>query len=326
MPDEDKQVIEDEQVDGSKDEVQESTEDITDPDPNPLESYEKVEKPEEDEPAKEDEPKEPEATEKPTETFDPEILDLSAGLGVSEQQAKSFDSVRDLERHLYLKAQEGSKAPAAKEKTEEKSKQEPIQLANVADLDEEVVKSVNGALSLIEERYGSKVEQLEQVIQQVGGALQKNQAALFISRFDDAVDKLGKGYEAELGSGAMADLEPGSKEHSNRSKVIEEMDVLVAGYSLRGKPIPRDAVLFDRAVSGLFGEKNKEAARKELNDAMKARSKQTLQRPTSRSQKQTGTVRSRAIDAVAEKLASIPGLGTAEEESALAGMFDASNN
>lgn len=224
-------------------------------------------------------------------TVDDALVAIATDYGMTEKEARSFDSARDLEKHLLIISEREEKSTEktdGKEKKEAEPEKFKIELGE-GEFDEDMVKSVNEALAKVVDRYEGNAEKLQQEVDVLKGTLQKNQAALFITNFDKHIDSHSKAYEKELGSGPTSELEEGSPELKNRVAVIEEMDTLVAGYTLRNRTIPSDEELVRRAQNNLFGDRAAKTARKELSDKLSKRSRSSVARPNSPTKKKAPT-------------------------------------
>jgi len=185
-------------------------------------------------------------------------------LGVSEEQARAYSSVSDLERALVAIADKARAKEAAEpligvpvpEKAEVEQKIVDVLIEAGDDLDEEAAKKINAALKQVSERGDAKVAELEKALENVNSILQQNQAVQFAMQFDNMLTKHGERYTRYIGKGSTMELE--EKFRVNRNKIVEEMGIIVQSHALRHKPIPSDDILVQKALREVFGEKEKD--------------------------------------------------------------------
>lgn len=122
-----------------------------------------------------------------------------------------------------------------------------------------------------------------------------------VDRVPDAIDDLAirSGHEAIFGRERWID--PGSREQGNRDRLRVAVDVLRAGYATKGKAVPPDAELVERAVRMEFAD--------ELQSSRAApvvrRQSQMLSRPASRQERELPHGKERAYAGVKEKMREI---------------------
>ena len=130
------------------------------------------------------------------------------------------------------------------------------------------------------------------------------QIAALASRFDrmpDGIDDLlgRSGRSTLFGAGSAA--ESGSQQAANRAAVRAEVEVLRAGYVARGRAVPDEATLVNRAIALAFPE----AVGTQPVDAVARRQSQFTARPTSRAPAPMPNGVDKAVASVAAKLKEI---------------------
>lgn len=125
-------------------------------------------------------------------------------------------------------------------------------------------------------------ESLEKVSQGLYAKLQKLEAQLQASSQDDLFQKVDDKFSDLLGQGPTTLLNNGAQV-SNRNQVIEQMDLLKAGYRNLGKDVPSPQELLNQAVKTTFTDQIEELAEKKINSKMAKRQNQKSTRPTKRS-------------------------------------------
>lgn len=248
---------------------------------------------------------EADAAETKTETdpFDREILELAEDYGLNEKEARAYPSVAELEQRLVeLDARRGQE-PVKKVEPEvqpepELKELEKIIISATDDLDEGTVKQINEAFGKLTQRYDDKNKSLEQAVVGLQSTLQAQQVANFVSGFDSALERLGKGYEHEIGSGSTSGVS--TKQRGVRDRVVDEMQFIVAHRQKNNLPIPGDDQLITRALREVLGES------KQDNGKVESRQRQFLRRGSSRSSAQPSK-RMRARVELREKLDALGG-------------------
>jgi hypothetical protein len=94
------------------------------------------------------------------------------------------------------------------------------------------------------------------------------------------IDSLGDEFKELLGEGPGSKLDANSVQFKNREKIIEEMSDFVAARQSRGKPVPGQAEVFDRAVKVVFSDKANALAAKRTRSSVKKRSSQIIENST----------------------------------------------
>jgi uncharacterized protein with von Willebrand factor type A (vWA) domain len=91
---------------------------------------------------------------------------------------------------------------------------------------------------------------------------------------------IAKQYPEILGDGPTKNLVPHSDFVRNRTRLLDEVSVLRAGYRAANKAIPEDKDLFAKAFQSVFGSKINEIERQRFSKKVKAREKQFISRAT----------------------------------------------
>ena len=119
----------------------------------------------------------------------------------------------------------------------------------------------------------SELQRVRDELSQVGGV------AFSASSEQGIVDMAGQ-YPEVLGNGPTSELEPSSDYARNRSRLLDEVSVLRAGYAAAKKPVPTDTELFTKAFRSVFGMRIQEIERDRFAKKVKKREKQFIARAT----------------------------------------------
>ena len=119
----------------------------------------------------------------------------------------------------------------------------------------------------------SELQRVRSELSQVGGVAFSEQSERGI------VDMAGK-YPEVLGQGSTSELDAGSDHARNRSRLLDEVSVLRAGYAAAKKPVPTDTELFTKAFRSVFGMRIQEIERDRFAKKVKKREKQFIARAT----------------------------------------------
>jgi len=106
---------------------------------------------------------------------------------------------------------------------------------------------------------------------------------------------------SELFGGVGDDLT--KTQERNRSKAIQELETLKAGYKARKRAIPSDRRLFKQAVRSVFGDFETKVVKKKFSESANKRSSQFINRVNSRDARRPKNGRSSAVDSVKKFLA-----------------------
>lgn len=194
--------------------------------------------------------------------FDAEILGLAGQMGVSIQDARSFGSVGKLEDYL---AKISGAGPAGE--------------FNIELNDEEVSPEIGAAFKKMNAHYTGRMAQMEASMSRMEQATVAERRRADAMWFDQAIEGLPDEYGDLFGKGGMATLGLKSQELANRHLLATEIDAMHNGHGGRA---PGRTVLMERALRSVFGDRVNGAARKQVEQQVKKRSKQTMSRPTHR--------------------------------------------
>jgi len=204
-----------------------------------------------------------------------DLVALAKAQGLSDDEIKSIGSdsalgtiIAALQRRAVEETAETAQeqqSDAAFQEHEESRKA----LAEIEQLDEndhfdpvaaKAIKALNGEL-----------KRVRQELSQVGGLAYSAQTE------QGVVDMAGQ-YPEVLGTGPTSELEPSSDQARNRSRLLDEVSVLRAGYAAAKKPVPTDAELFTKAFRSVFGMRIQEIERDRFAKKVKKREKQFIAR------------------------------------------------
>lgn len=116
-----------------------------------------------------------------------------------------------------------------------------------------------------------ELKRVRQELTQVGGLAYSAQSE------QGVLDMAGQ-YPEVLGKGPTNELDPSSDQARNRSRLLDEVSVLRAGYASAKKTVPTDAELFTKAFRSVFGMRIQEIERDRFAKKVKKRSKQFIAR------------------------------------------------
>tara|TARA_Y100000004_G_scaffold164609_2_gene194871 strand:+ start:5706 stop:6539 length:834 start_codon:yes stop_codon:yes gene_type:complete len=143
----------------------------------------------------------------------------------------------------------------------------------------------------------SEVAELRKQVESMRRALE--------NRVDDSNSEklfgiLPDGYD-DLFGGVGDDLT--KTQQRNRSKVLQELDTVKAGYKARKRAIPSDRRLFKQAVRSVFGEHETKVVKKKFSESAKKRKSQFINRVNARDTGRPKDGRASAVDSVKKFLA-----------------------
>ncbi len=196
------------------------------------------------------------------------VFESAKAYGIDDESLKEFQSdPQALKKALDLFEKQGVKPKA----TEENTAELPVGDTYKSTIDEkswddDIVEQFK-ALEKVSEGLYSKIQSLET---QLGAA---SQDQLFSKVDDKFADLLGQGPTALLDSGDQV---------ANRNKVVEQIDLLKAGYKKLGKDVPSPDKLLNQAVKTFFADQIEDLAEKKINSKMAKRQNQKTARPTKR--------------------------------------------
>lgn len=134
--------------------------------------------------------------------------------------------------------------------------------------------------------------------------IEELRSALDAKRDDSTSDKLFGLLDSDYDElfGSVGDDLTKTQER-NRSKVLQELDTLKAGYKARKRAIPSDRRLFKQAVRSVFGDFESKVVKKKFSESAKKRKSQFINRVNSRDARRPKDGRNSAIDSVKKFLA-----------------------
>lgn len=223
--------------------------------------------------------------------FTSELLARAGKLGITEDEAKELGTPASLARvcdaiESRAKSDDGGTVETH-HKPRTPAKPERLQLK----LDPDVIGAETAEIvKQIDEHYAAQVEALNAEL----AAMREQQTASVEAsrkeRINGYFDSLGKDFDHIVGA-----------EHPrNRSKVLDKMDVLRAGYEATGRKAPQEKELFQEAFQSEFGDRQAAVARKKINEQLKKRQSQITARPDQRTAQMTPE--QRAVAAVAQAM------------------------
>lgn len=148
------------------------------------------------------------------------------------------------------------------------------------DLDDSYDDKLVATLKSMDSHYQQQLAYMQQVLNQT---LQSQQQFATVQEdpttrwFDAQLSGLSEEYQSVFGKGTINDIREGSAEDRNRSELFQTYDALK-----RANPTARDEELFQRALRASFGHVRDAASKKQLQQAAKARSAQSIGRPSGR--------------------------------------------
>lgn len=144
-------------------------------------------------------------------------------------------------------------------------------------MDPMLVKNLRG----MEQHFKTKVSSLEQQLSQAMGFVQQQQ----LQQQEQQLDQLFASTQLEqvLGKGKSRELSSVSPELANRVRVIEQMNVIEAGYRAYGLEAPPIDYVFQQAVQSVFGNQIQNQTRAQIAQQAQRRQQQFSTPPTSRS-------------------------------------------
>jgi hypothetical protein len=143
----------------------------------------------------------------------------------------------------------------------------------------------------------SEVAELRKQVEQLRRSLEDRPSE---SNSDKLFGLLADDYD-ELFGGVGDDMTKTQKR--NRSKVLQELDTLKAGYRARKRAIPSDRRLFKQAVRSVFGDHESKVVKKKFSESAKKRKSQFINRVNARDARRPKDGRTSAVDSVKKFLA-----------------------
>ena len=124
------------------------------------------------------------------------------------------------------------------------------------------------------------IKALNSELERMQGELSKVGGVAFSAQSEQGVTEIAGKYPEVLGSGPSSELDPTSDYSRNRSRLLDEVSILRAGYTAAKKPVPTDTELFTKAFRSVFGMRIQEIERDRFAKKVKKREKQFIARAT----------------------------------------------
>lgn len=166
-------------------------------------------------------------------------------------------------------------------------------------LDPDVAKT----LKQMQAHYDARIGELTTQLASAKSVIDEQAADASARRFDSFIGDLDKSRHKLFGEGHTVDLDPKSDVYKNRKTVQDEMSTLVAGLEARGKAVPEERVLFNKALAATFGDEIKKIDADRQRNRIKRRQSQMIAKPTTRTT-DGRSPEERAMNLIAEKMAS----------------------
>lgn len=124
------------------------------------------------------------------------------------------------------------------------------------------------------------IKALSSELERMRGELSKVGGVALSAQSEQGVTEIAGKYPEVLGSGPSSELDPTSDFSRNRSRLLDEVSVLRAGYAAAKKPVPTDTELHTKAFRSVFGMRIQEIERDRFAKKVKKREKQFIARAT----------------------------------------------
>ncbi len=214
-----------------------------------------------------------------------------AECGLSEDQARAFDNGGQLDEVLDLivkrtmvAGQETSPAVPA-EASPASSLEEtpgPLELRTKAeDYGEELLADFTAANRVLGTQ-AAELKALRAEVAQMAEASETRRAGEETAWFDEFFAAMPEEYAEYVGRGNIQDLSPQSDEFAFRSRLVDAVGVLRAGYERTGNPVPARKVLAEQAARLALGDRVQEVARKQVAKQVRNAQGQFVAKPTHR--------------------------------------------
>lgn len=197
----------------------------------------------------------------------------AAAVGMDEDDIAGMESVESLERTISI--------------IEARMEQEGEVETPKLDIDmESVPEEMRPVIEQLTKAYEERIEALEGQLGSYNEYVDTQAEKAVQQEFDGFVADLGSGYESLFGSGSSSNLTEDSSALANRAKVLDEMNVMAAGYEAANREVPDEQTLFTKAVNSVFGQdiRNLETSARESQIAKRRGA--FVGRPSSRHGKQ----------------------------------------
>lgn len=208
--------------------------------------------------------------------FEPDLVKRALAVGLKEDTLKALgDDAMSVVERLETASGTSAKEPQRDEQGRFKSADEtsgddenPISKLNLDEYDENIVK----AFQFMQNR-------VDQLLEQSRAAEQDR----VLNDLDSFVDGLGSDWNDVFGSGPSRSLNSKSLAAKNRLALLEEMDAIADGYARRGKQVPSEKDLRDKALRSAFGKQfDKKSQRRLSVESQKQRQTRVTRPPASK--------------------------------------------
>lgn len=232
--------------------------------------------------------------------LDREILARAARLGLDPDEARkipkeSLDKILDRLDPIGTKA-EDTQDDEQKAGSETESAIDVSKLQKLDPEEFELADQWNTMVDFIQDTHKQMKEQQDYI-----STMRQRE---FDNTFDSAISGLGEDYAPIFGKGTVNELDRNSDAFKNRLSVVEEIQLLQAGYEARGQTPPSFDQLLKRAVNGLFPDVVQ--GKQEKQTKAKERNKQIIGKPSRKSDRvASSNGRHAAIEAVGARLSDL---------------------
>ena len=131
-----------------------------------------------------------------------------------------------------------------------------------------------------EQLTAKAIKALKGELDRMRGELANIGGVAIAAQSEQDLSVISKQYPEILGDGPTKNLVPHSDFVRNRTRLLDEVSVLRAGYRAANKAVPEDNDLFAKAFQSVFGTKINEIERQRFSKKVQAREKQFISRAT----------------------------------------------
>jgi len=223
--------------------------------------------------------------------IDPGAVAHATSLGYSAEQAEALHQAGMLDTVLINAdiriadiGRQQEAAPALQEPEPEPPQPYQVTL-DEAEFDPALKEALQGVSNEYHAREQAQAEQITALRAELDGIIghfDEQATAAYTAEFDAGIAELGEDYEDVFGKGSAADIQRGTPEHTNRTRVWNEIDAGVIGRERTGQPpIPfKEAQM--RVVRALFPDKGKQAVRRNIANQLRDQQGRFSGRPSQR--------------------------------------------
>tara|TARA_R100001082_G_scaffold50070_1_gene27096 strand:- start:1882 stop:2757 length:876 start_codon:yes stop_codon:yes gene_type:complete len=199
---------------------------------------------------------------------DDAIFESAKAYGIDDESLKEFQSdPQALKKALDLFERQGVKPKT----TEETDAEIPV-----GDTYKSTIDDKTWDTDIVEQ-----FKALEKVSEGLYARIQSLESQLNVSSQDELFSRVDDKFSDLLGQGPSSLLSDG-EQVANRNKVVEQIDLLKAGYKKLGKDVPSPDKLLNQAVKTTFADQIEGLAEKKISSKMAKRQNQKTARPTKR--------------------------------------------